>query len=78
MLCFVHSIISWSFFILQSWIPTFVHSLGTHSLEAVGLLSALPWLVGCARGQGYVNVHEGLVGSIAHGYLTRTQRMMNV
>ncbi len=46
MLCFTHSTISWAFFILQSWIPTFFHSLGAFSnLEAVGVLSALPWLV---------------------------------
>ncbi|GAB4823811.1 hypothetical protein N2152v2_010857 [Parachlorella kessleri] len=44
-LCFVHSVISWAFFVLQSWLPTFFHSLGAFgSLESVGVLSALPWL----------------------------------
>lgn len=45
MLCVTHSVISWGFFILQSWIPMFIHSLGMQDLEAVGVLSALPWLV---------------------------------
>jgi len=36
---------SFSFFILQSWIPTFLASLGLASLSSIGLLSSLPWLV---------------------------------
>lgn len=45
LLCFTHSIISWAFFILQSWIPSMIHSLHIGNLETVGVLSALPWLV---------------------------------
>ena len=44
-LCWVHSVIGWGFFILQSWIPTYLTQLGMTDLKAIGLLSALPWLV---------------------------------
>ena len=44
-LCWVHSVIGWGFFILQSWIPTYLNSLGMTDIRAVGLLSALPWVV---------------------------------
>ena len=44
-LCWVHSVIGWGFFILQSWIPTYLNHLGMTDLKTVGLLSALPWLV---------------------------------
>lgn len=44
-LCWVHSVIGWGFFILQSWIPTYLTQLGMTDLKTVGLLSALPWLV---------------------------------
>ncbi|DBA75546.1 TPA: hypothetical protein ACH3X2_009106 [Trebouxia sp. C0005] len=43
-LCWVHSVIGWGFFILQSWIPTYLNHLGMTDLKTVGLLSALPWL----------------------------------
>ena len=44
-LCWVHSVIGWGFFILQSWIPTYLNHLGMTDLKTVGLLSALPWVV---------------------------------
>ena len=44
-LCWVHSVIGWGFFILQSWIPTYLTQLGVTDLRTVGLLSALPWVV---------------------------------
>ncbi|KAL0036860.1 hypothetical protein WJX77_002503 [Trebouxia sp. C0004] len=43
-LCWVHSVIGWGFFILQSWIPTYLNHLGMTDLKTVGFLSALPWL----------------------------------
>lgn len=45
LLCLVHSVISWSFFILQAWLPTLLSTrmLGLEDLRTVGLLSALPW-----------------------------------
>ncbi|DBB03799.1 TPA: hypothetical protein ACH3X3_011103 [Trebouxia sp. C0006] len=43
-LCWVHSVIGWGFFILQSWIPTYLNHLGMTDLKTVGLLSALPWV----------------------------------
>lgn len=36
---------SWNFFILQSWLPTLLASLGLSHLPTIGLLSSLPWLV---------------------------------
>ncbi|PRW59116.1 putative anion transporter chloroplastic [Chlorella sorokiniana] len=44
LLCFTHSVISWNFFILQSWLPTLLASLGLSHLPTIGLLSSLPWL----------------------------------
>ena len=38
---------SWNFFILQSWLPTLLASLGLSHLPTIGLLSSLPWLVRC-------------------------------
>ena len=42
-LCWVHSVIGFGFFILQSWIPTYLSHLGVTDLKIVGALSALPW-----------------------------------
>eukprot|EP00873_Tetraselmis_striata_P034628 jgi/Tetstr1/454892/TSEL_041756.t1 len=39
--------IGWGFFILQSWTPTFMASLGYTDPRFMGLVSGLPWLV-CA------------------------------
>lgn len=44
-LCWVHSVIGFGFFILQSWIPTYLSHLGVTDLKTVGALSALPWVV---------------------------------
>lgn len=44
-LCFTHSVVSFSFFVLQAWIPTFLASTGMSRLSSIGLFSALPWLV---------------------------------
>lgn len=46
-LCWSHVVISWGFFIFQSWIPTYLHHKGMHDLGLMGSLSALPWGVGC-------------------------------
>lgn len=44
-LCYVHSVIGLGFFILQSWVPTYLSHLGMTDLKTVGALSALPWVV---------------------------------
>lgn len=44
-LCWVHSVIGFGFFILQSWVPTYLSHLGMTDLKTVGALSALPWVV---------------------------------
>lgn len=44
-LCFTHSVVSFSFFILQAWIPSFLASTGMSRLSSIGFVSALPWLV---------------------------------
>lgn len=47
-LVWVHSVIGWGFFVMLSWIPTYlVQSLEFTDLRMVGVVSALPWLV-CA------------------------------
>ncbi|KAL3156017.1 hypothetical protein ABBQ32_013005 [Trebouxia sp. C0010 RCD-2024] len=43
-LCWVHSVIGFGFFILQSWVPTYLSHLGMTDLKTVGALSALPWV----------------------------------
>lgn len=43
LLCWTHSVISFGFFVLQAWIPTYLHLLGATDLRTLGLLSALPW-----------------------------------
>lgn len=45
LLCWTHCVIGWGFFIFQFWIPTYLKDLGAHSLESMGMLSALPWAV---------------------------------
>jgi MFS family permease len=44
LLCFTHGVIGFGFFVLQSWVPTFLYHLGTTDLTTLGLLSAAPWL----------------------------------
>ena len=44
-LCFSHSVVSWGLFVLQNWIPTYLTALGHTDFAALGILSALPWLV---------------------------------
>jgi len=44
LLCWTHAVIGFGFFVLQSWVPTFLHSLGMTDLTAVGFFSAMPWL----------------------------------
>lgn len=44
LLCWTHGVIGYGFFVLQAWVPTFLHSLGTKDLTTLGLLSAMPWL----------------------------------
>lgn len=44
LMCWTHGIIGMGFFVLQSWVPTFLHSLGIVDLTVLGMLSALPWL----------------------------------
>jgi len=46
-LIWTHSAIGWGFFILQSWTPTFMSSLGYTDPKFMGLISGLPWLI-CA------------------------------
>ena len=53
-LAWVHSVIGFGFFILLSWIPAYLSSMGGvgggGSLQTVGLLSAAPWAVCAAVG----------------------------
>jgi MFS family permease len=50
LLCFTHGVIGFGFFVLQSWVPTFLYSLSLSGsgapidLTTLGLLSAAPWL----------------------------------
>lgn len=44
-LCWVHSVIGFGFFVLQSWIPAYLTHLGLTDLNRVGLLSGVPWVV---------------------------------
>uniref|UniRef100_A0A7S1CV42 Major facilitator superfamily (MFS) profile domain-containing protein n=1 Tax=Picochlorum oklahomense TaxID=249345 RepID=A0A7S1CV42_9CHLO len=48
LLCWTHAVIGFGFFVLQSWIPTFLHSLGVNNLYTLGVLSAMPWLLTAA------------------------------
>ncbi|WPT12343.1 Sodium-dependent phosphate transport protein 1 [Picochlorum sp. SENEW3] len=48
LLCWTHAVIGFGFFVLQSWIPTFLHSLGVSNLYTLGVLSAMPWLLTAA------------------------------
>lgn len=48
LLCWTHAVIGFGFFVLQSWIPTFLHSLGVSNLRTLGVLSAMPWLLTAA------------------------------
>eukprot|EP00798_Chlamydomonas_sp_ICE-L_P009833 gene9833-7717_t len=54
-LCWSHAVIGWGFFIMQSWLPMYMQSLGVASLAGAGALSCLPWLaaafVGAWSGQ---------------------------
>ncbi|PNW88294.1 hypothetical protein CHLRE_01g023000v5 [Chlamydomonas reinhardtii] len=43
-LCLCHGVIGWGFFVLQSWLPMYLQSLGVRDLASAGLLSSLPWL----------------------------------
>lgn len=52
LLCWTHGVIGLGFFVLQSWVPTFLYSLGTTDLTALGLLSAAPWLFTAAVATG--------------------------
>jgi ACS family sodium-dependent inorganic phosphate cotransporter len=45
LLCWTHAVIGFGFFVLQSWIPTFLHGLGITNLKSLGFLSAIPWLL---------------------------------
>lgn len=49
-LCWMHAVIGWGFFILQSWIPMYLQSLGVGSLGNAGLLASLPWLAAAGVG----------------------------
>ena len=48
-LCWVHSVIGFGFFVLQSWIPAYLTHLGVTDLNRVGLLSGVPWVVSTFR-----------------------------
>ncbi|GLC39136.1 hypothetical protein PLESTB_001509800 [Pleodorina starrii] len=43
-LCWCHGVIGWGFFVLQSWVPMYLQSLGVADLASAGLLASLPWL----------------------------------
>lgn len=56
LLCWTHAVIGFGFFVLQSWIPTFLHGLGITNLKSLGLISALPWLL-----TAFVSVFSGRI-----------------
>ena len=45
LLCWTHAVIGFGFFVLQAWIPTFLHGLGITNLKSLGVISSLPWLL---------------------------------
>ena len=45
LLCWTHAVIGFGFFVLQAWIPTFLHGLGITNLKSLGLISSLPWFL---------------------------------
>jgi|APGre2960657444_1045066.scaffolds.fasta_scaffold00277_10 ACS family sodium-dependent inorganic phosphate cotransporter len=64
-LVWVHCVIGWGFFLLLSWIPTFLSTqfAGFGDLRVVGLASSLPWLVSALVGL--------LAGGLADGLAER-------
>ena len=44
-LSWTHGVIGWGFFLLQFWIPSYLHTLPGVPDSALGVLSALPWAV---------------------------------
>jgi hypothetical protein len=59
-LAWTHSVISFGFFVLQAWIPTFLCSLGVADLGTLGLLSALPWLASAGVSVGAGRLADAL------------------
>eukprot|EP00955_Chlamydomonas_euryale_P033073 347048-Chlamydomonas_euryale.AAC.1 len=43
-LCWAHAVPGWSFFVLSNWLPAYLTSLGAGSMQAAGLLAALPFV----------------------------------
>lgn len=48
LLCWTHAVIGFGFFVLQAWIPTFLHGLGITDLKSLGFISAFPWFLTAA------------------------------
>ncbi|KAK9806084.1 hypothetical protein WJX72_000485 [[Myrmecia] bisecta] len=74
-LCWTHSAIGWGFFILQSWIPTYLSSLGMADPGTAGLLSALPWVATAAVALIAGNLADWMLTRL-HWELPRVRRVM--
>ena len=76
-LVWIHSVIGCGFFILLSWIPTYLSvGHGLTDLRAVGLISALPWLVCAAVGIGAGSLADWL-GAARRWPTFRVRTVMN-
>lgn len=68
---------SWNFFILQSWLPTLLASLGLGHMRALGLLSSLPWMAAALVAVAVGGLADRL--STQHGWSTlRVRRAMQL
>jgi len=74
-LVWVHAVIGWGFFLLLSWIPTYLktqYPATFESIGALGLVSALPWLVCAAAGLVAGTAADALVARGWTPYAVRT------
>ncbi|KAG1669639.1 hypothetical protein FOA52_010799 [Chlamydomonas sp. UWO 241] len=62
-LCWAHAVPGWSFFVLSSWLPMYLGSLGVESPQAAGLLAAAPFAATALATTLAGAVADALVGS---------------
>eukprot|EP00798_Chlamydomonas_sp_ICE-L_P012598 gene12598-15824_t len=60
-LCWAHAVIGWGFFVMQSWLPMYMKSLGVASLADAGALSGLPWTAAAIVGAWAGRAADGLI-----------------
>lgn len=69
-----HFCSTWGYFVLLSWLPTFLYLRYEASLEESALLSILPWLSMFMMGNMFGMIADGM---IAKGYdITKTRKLM--